>query len=325
MAISKLDSGQYLVDVRPLGRDGRRIRKRFATRSEAQQYERWVLSTQHEKGWLEKPPDRRPLSELIDIWWQHKGQIMKAGKSIHGKLLRIDRALQHPLASQIDKKMWGNYRTARLNSGVKARTVNREQGALSALFGALTETGNFNHQNPLSGMAKLRETSGEMGFLSKGEITQLLASINGHERLAAKLSLATGARWGEVTKLRRAHLANDRVMFIDTKNGKNRTVPVSAVLMNELSEQGDGFLFANANYGILRAAIKSVAPELPDGQAVHVLRHTFASHFMMNGGNILTLQKILGHANIQQTMVYAHLAPDYLQDAVRFNPLENQK
>jgi site-specific recombinase XerD len=44
---------------------------------------------------------------------------------------------------------------------------------------------------------------------------------------------------------------------------------------------------------------------------------------MMNGGNILTLQKILGHSNIQQTMVYAHLAPDYLQDAVRFNPLEN--
>ncbi|EFE4865564.1 tyrosine-type recombinase/integrase, partial [Escherichia coli] len=57
------------------------------------------------------------------------------------------------------------------------------------------------------------------------------------------------------------------------------------------------------------------------GQAVHALRHTFASHFMMNGGNILTLQKILGHAKIQTTMIYAHLAPDYLQDAVRFNPI----
>ncbi|MCU6243877.1 phage integrase [Enterobacter asburiae] len=322
MAISKIDSGQYLVDVRPQGRGGRRIRKRFPTRSEAQQYERWLLSTQHDKGWLDKPPDKRLLSELIKIWWQQKGQIMKAGKSIHGKLLRIDRALQYPIACQLDKKMWATYRTSRLNAGIKVRTINREQGALSALFGALIETGNFHHQNPLSGMAKLRETSGEMGFLSKGEIVQLLELISGHERLAAKLCLATGARWGEVTKLRRAHLANDRVMFIDTKNGKNRTVPVSTVLMNELSEQGNGFLFADASYGILRAAIKSVAPELPDGQAVHVLRHTFASHFMMNGGNILTLQKILGHANIQQTMVYAHLAPDYLSDAVKFNPLD---
>lgn len=53
----------------------------------------------------------------------------------------------------------------------------------------------------------------------------------------------------------------------------------------------------------------------------HVLRHTFASHFVMNGGNLLTLQKIFGHASIQMTMRYAHLAPDYLEEAMKFNPL----
>jgi site-specific recombinase XerD len=68
----------------------------------------------------------------------------------------------------------------------------------------------------------------------------------------------------------------------------------------------------------------SVIPDLPEGQATHVMRHTFASHFMMNGGNILTLQKILGHSSIVQTMTYAHFAPDYLNDAVRLNPLENR-
>jgi integrase len=40
---------------------------------------------------------------------------------------------------------------------------------------------------------------------------------------------------------------------------------------------------------------------LRDGQLTHVLRHTFASHFMMNGGNILVLQRALGHANLQRT------------------------
>ncbi|WP_222101899.1 hypothetical protein [Methylomonas koyamae] len=35
------------------------------------------------------------------------------------------------------------------------------------------------------------------------------------------------------------------------------------------------------------------------GQLTHVLRHTFASHFMMNGGNILTLQKILGNGSLK--------------------------
>ncbi|HHU8812007.1 TPA: site-specific integrase, partial [Escherichia coli] len=42
---------------------------------------------------------------------------------------------------------------------------------------------------------------------------------------------------------------------------------------------------------------------------------------MMNGGNILVLQKILGHANIRETMKYAHFAPDHLEQAVTLNPL----
>ncbi|WP_269901427.1 tyrosine-type recombinase/integrase [Paenalcaligenes faecalis] len=53
----------------------------------------------------------------------------------------------------------------------------------------------------------------------------------------------------------------------------------------------------------------------------HVLRHTFASHFMMNGGNVLTLQRILGHSTVTITMRYAHLAPDHLQEARALNPL----
>ncbi|EPY9099501.1 hypothetical protein ACXHLW_004269, partial [Shigella dysenteriae] len=38
-------------------------------------------------------------------------------------------------------------------------------------------------------------------------------------------------------------------------------------------------------------------------------------------GASLTLQRILGHTRIEQTMVYAHFAPEYLQDAISLNPL----
>lgn len=41
---------------------------------------------------------------------------------------------------------------------------------------------------------------------------------------------------------------------------------------------------------------------------------------MMNGGNILTLQKILGHSSVTVTMRYAHLAPDHLKDAITYGP-----
>lgn len=64
---------------------------------------------------------------------------------------------------------------------------------------------------------------------------------------------------------------------------------------------------------------------LTEGQKTHVLRHTFAAHFMMNGGNILVLQKILGHSNIRETMRYAHFAPDHLEEAAVLNPIAEPK
>ena len=47
-----------------------------------------------------------------------------------------------------------------------------------------------------------------------------------------------------------------------------------------------------------RRALERTAIQLPQGQASHALRHSFARHFMMNGRNILTLQKILGHPTL---------------------------
>ncbi len=61
--------------------------------------------------------------------------------------------------------------------------------------------------------------------------------------------------------------------------------------------------------------------QLVEGQKTHVLRHTFASHFMMNGGNILVLERILSHASIQETMGYAHFASDHLEEAALLNTL----
>ena len=107
-----------------------------------------------------------------------------------------------------------------------------------------------------------------------------------------------------------------------TKNSKKRTVPITQEVEKTVRTVDEGRLF-NVSYQSYRLHLRSVEPDIPKGQAVHILRHTFAAHFMMNGGNILTLQKILDHANIQQTMTYAHLAPDYLQDATKLNPLRD--
>jgi integrase len=47
----------------------------------------------------------------------------------------------------------------------------------------------------------------------------------------------------------------------------------------------------------------------------HTLRHTFASHAVRAGVDLLTLARLLGHKDVKHTQRYAHLAPDYLRQA----------
>ena len=61
-------------------------------------------------------------------------------------------------------------------------------------------------------------------------------------------------------------------------------------------------------------ALLTAAGCRPLRRAWHAMRHSFASHFVMSGGSLLALQKILGHHDIKMTMIYAHLAPDFLGD-----------
>ena len=169
----------------------------------------------------------------------------------------------------------------------------------------------------------------ELSFLTEKQLHELLEelsnSLNRHAVLISKVCASTGARWGESESLRVSQLKNDMIQFAGTKSGKVRSVPISKKLSAELlahhdsKETGDRF-FASA-YSAFREAIDRMALELPKGQLTHVLRHTFASHFVMRGGNIVALQKILGHASLTMTMRYAHLAPQYFQDAVKLNPL----
>src|SRR5688572_17202609 len=80
-----------------------------------------------------------------------------------------------------------------------------------------------------------------------------------------------------------------------TKSDKARTVPISKGLAAEIAQHNSRHstdtecLFTSA-YAAFLSTLDHTSIELPAGQASHVLRHTFASHFMMNGGNILTLQ-----------------------------------
>jgi site-specific recombinase XerD len=322
MSIKKLDDGQYQVDVRPTGRNGKRVRRRFAKKHEAIAFERHILATQHDKSWQSKPTDARTLAELIEIWWAHKGQHQKWGVHSHRTLKRADRYLGGIRVSQLDNHVLTLLRSRMLTAGISPAGVNRLVVQLSGMFTFLIEGGFYQGEHPVRVVRALKVAPTAMSFLSPSEVEHLLAQLSGDDLGVVVLCLSTGARWSEAANLMAEHVVNRRVTFVATKNGKKRTVPISEEVEREWVANRRGLLFPSANYPLVRETLKAVKPDLPKGQAVHVLRHTFATHFMANGGNILVLQRILGHATIQQTMTYAHFAPDFLQDAVSFNPLK---
>ncbi|MFZ1861263.1 MAG: tyrosine-type recombinase/integrase, partial [Candidatus Competibacter sp.] len=194
---------------------------------------------------------------------------------------------------------------------------------LRSLFNELNRLKLWNRENPLKEIRQFKERQRqELSYLKTEEINKLLNHLEGDTRKITLVCLATGARWSEAERLRAEQVNDHLITFTDTKSGKNRSVPISADLSNHIKNREFGRLFKPC-YDDFRRSVKRAGFQFPQRQMTHILRHSFASHFMMGGGNILVLQRILGHQSLTMTMRYAHFALDHLQDAIRLNPLNS--
>ncbi|WEM43485.1 tyrosine-type recombinase/integrase [Photobacterium sp. DA100] len=331
MSVRKQRDGTWLCECYPHGRQGKRVRKKFATKGEATAFERFTLREAEDKPWLGTADDKRRLSDLIELWYHYHGKNIKTGKLYLKILNNMCGQMGNPIAAKCKAKDYTEYRANRTNilmgdgRSVAAETQNLELTLLKAVFNELIRIKEWPLPNPFAEVKKIRSDERELTFLSHEEIRTLLDYVgtqNNAEDMTnvIKVCLATGSRIMEAAKLKGSQLTKYKITFTNTKGKRNRTVPISPELYDAIHKPGNGPLFS-VNYFPVYMRLRKCFPELPKGQATHVLRHTFASHFMMNGGNILVLQRILGHRDIKQTMVYSHFSPDHLQDAVTKNPL----
>ncbi|TNL00384.1 integrase, partial [Kosakonia cowanii] len=291
MSIKKLADGRFNVDVRPAGTDGKRFRRKFDTRGEALLYERHILQHYHDKEWVDKPVERRSLAELLDLWWVYHGRNHPYGAKERVRITAVIndmKSLNITRSDQLTRKNIINYRLMMLNRGVKQSTVNRCCAMMSGFFTKLIDAEEYSGSNPFHEVKRLKIKQPETAYLTQEEITRLLKNLSGDNLKAALLCLATGGRWSEVATLKGEHVIDGRVIFMETKNGKRRVIPISEEMERSIKVRETGRLM-HPSYSSVRSALKTVKPDLPAGQSVHVLRHTFATHFMINGGNIITL------------------------------------
>lgn len=323
--IKKLPDGRYQLNFRPAGVNGPRIKRIRKTKRECLELQQ-KLEMEYEEAPTKFEVDKRPLSELVDVWYRFHGKTLRDSKYRYSRTLAVCEALGNPPAFKFTATMFARYREQRLGE-VSISTVNHETRYLRAVFSELIRLDQYHGINPLAKLRTFKERERELAFLTKEQIPILLAacdqSQNNHCGAVARLCLATGARWSEANDLPRSGLFDDRVVFSDTKNGRVRVVPIKPELAEYL--RGLSFpmgrrLFAGCK-GAFRKAVDRSGIYLPDGQLTHVLRHTFASHFLMNGGDIVALQRILGHSDLKITMRYAHLAPDYMAQVRDLAPI----
>ncbi|WP_082881045.1 tyrosine-type recombinase/integrase [Methylomonas sp. DH-1] len=319
MVEPKKSGDKWLVDFRPDGVSGRRIIRKFETKADANRFIKDFLS-----GRIEPLGDNRRLSQLISDWYDLHGVSLKSAVGTKRRLLALAHSLGDPVAQKLSVPDFSKYRRSRLDAGISPATLNRELQTLKAVFRELKRLSVIDYESPLQTVRKLHQAKTELSYLTHNQIATLLSecrkSRNRSLFYVVVVSLATGARWSEAEGLTLANCQNCGFSFVDTKNGTNRHVPVAVDVYHMVA----GFLASDSFsscHGAFRSALRRTGINLPAGQLAHVLRHTFASHFVMAGGNLRTLQQILGHSSLTVTMRYAHFSPDFLNQAVTLGPL----
>jgi site-specific recombinase XerD len=228
-----------------------------------------------------------------------------------------------------------------LEKGLSPVTVNIRTSALRSVFRCLTEK-EIIDKNPATNIHKLKVDEKPIFTLTDSQIRRLFAEIDKssfagfRDYIAMLLMLKCGLRINEINSLEVKDIDFDnRVILLPgakNKNRKTRTIPISKKIVDEfkqyVKEAKEYFgeldrVFVNQYGESLRedrirkrmdkysrqAGLKDECRASP-----HSLRHTFATNFLKNGGNIRSLMQILGHSDLETTQIYLNFTDIEVKD-----------
>ncbi len=268
------------------------------------------------------------LNELVQqylIWAERQ----RSFRSKRGFIKQLAEAFGNLPLRRFNSMLIEQYQTERIQKGNKPATVNRLLATLKHMFTKAVEW-DMVEDETLKRVRKaklLEENNKRLRYLSKEECQNLVACCDKHLRPIVITALNTGMRKGEILGLRwdSVDLRHGFILLEQTKNGDRREIPINetmrSTLQNVIRRLDVPYVFHDPvngkpyqdvkrsfNTALKKAEIKNFH--------FHDLRHTFASHLVMGGQDLMTVKDFLGHKTLTMTLRYAHLAPSHKMKAM---------
>jgi len=227
------------------------------------------------------------------------------------------------------------------NSFIKKKapkTINGIIQLLTAIINYSIKTKGLKIVNPCVGVPRLKTNDKRERFLTTKEIETLMYELEDEDLfLFAKLALCTGGRLETILHIQKKDIDLDNrfITLRDLKNDETYTGFIPHDMVEYFKEYLPNLRKNDYIVGgyhkkyptrTISRHLKTILDDLfnqgldkkdsKNRVVIHTLRHTFASHLAINGTPIFTIQKLMNHKDIEQTMRYAKLAPESGRDKV---------
>ena len=164
-------------------------------------------------------------------------------------------------------------------------------------------------------------------------VPDIRTSLGQRDRLILEMLYATGLRVGELVNVKISDIDLSRkIILVLGKGNKEREVTYGEYCdevlrlylsdgYKKLNKSNELYLFLNNNGSqITERGVRYVLDQIIKKTSLnksispHVLRHSFATHLLNEGCDLLTVQKLLGHESISATQIYTHVSTDRLKE-----------
>lgn len=288
------------------------------------------------------------FSEAADEWLKNHAEVRKAPSSVATDRYMLRNNILPKFGSKQLRKITPEMIEVLIKdlrkTGIKDATINKNLELVRTIFNYCLKRQKTVY-NPMVAVGLLKIQEPPIVFWTLAEADQFLQYIEKKYRESKsdlpflyKFALNTGMRLGEILGLswhdvdlpnklitvRRSFDSYQGKIKDTTKGKKIRHVPINSAIYDNLVEMrmkrngelvfstitGKPKYRSNVTHYFQKACVEAGVRKI----RFHDLRHTYASHFVMNKGDLFHLKEILGHSDIMTTQRYAHLSKSFLVD-----------